>query len=198
MRKIAKSIFVAMTFVVAVTHADKITEQMQAAIKAYEQKDYKGAMDELKFVTAQLQKLDAAENKKLLPPPLDGWKVEESKKSSGAMLSMLGGGGTMVQARYRKGDERVTIEIIANSPMIPMMSMAITNPALMASDPTLTPFRYKRNKGYKRKKGDRTEITLLIAGQILLKLTGKHLKDDKVLEQYLDQMDMQALKSNLL
>lgn len=178
-------------------HADEILNQMNEATKLYQEKDYKGAMDELKFITAQLQKLDATENQKLLPDPLEGWKVERGDNTEQAMMSMLGG-GTSMQATYTRIEESVDIQILANSPMIAMMSMTISNPTLMASDPNITPFRYKKNKGMKKKEGNNTEITLLIAGQIMLKLEGSNLKDDAVLERYLDSMDIKKMKGELL
>ncbi len=198
MRKILLSTLASITLLSTSTFADEIVNQMNEAIKAYQEKDYKGAMDELKFITAQLQKLDATENQKLLPAPLEGWSLEKSKDDGGqAMMSMLGG-GTSMQATYRKGNEKVEIQILANSPMIAMMSMAMSNPALLASDPNTTPYRYKRNKGMKQKEGTKTEISLLISGQILLKLSGDNLKDDSILEKYLDAIDLKALKNSLL
>lgn len=184
-------------FTTSTLYADEIVNQMNEATKLYQEKDYKGAMDELKFITAQLQELDASENQKLLPSPLDGWKVEKSDNGEQAMMSIMGG-GTSMQATYTKDQESIEIQIMANSPMISMMSMAISNPALMAADPDTMPFRYKKNKGMKKKNGNDTEITLLIAGQIMLKLTGSNLKDDAVLEQYLDSIDIKKLKGELL
>jgi hypothetical protein len=177
--------------------ADTIVDQMNEAIEAYKAKDYKGAMEELKFITAEIQKLDANENQKLLPEPLDGWSVEQSDNGSQAMVSMMGGGST-VEATYTKEEQSVRIQILANSPMIAMMSMSIANPALMSADPNTSPFRYKRNKGMKQKEGDSVEITLLIAGQIMLQLSGSNLKDEKTLEAYLDKIDLAKLKGTLL
>jgi|GEM_PF-2830188 len=178
--------------------ADEILDQMNEAIKAYQDKDYKSAMEELKFITAQLQKLDATENQKLLPQALEGWKIKQKNNNGGqAMMSMMGG-GTSIEATYIKKQERIEIQVLANSPMLAMMSMAISNPALMASDPNTSPYRYKRNKGMKKKERNKTEITLLIAGQIMIKLTGTNLKDDAILEHYLDGINIKELKNQLL
>ncbi len=198
MKKILLSTLTTMALLGTSSYADEILEQMNEAIKAYQDKDYKGAMDELKFITAQLQKLDATENQKLLPDALEGWEKQESQNGSQGAMSMLGGGGTSMQATYTKERESIEIQILANSPMISMMSMAISNPALMAADPKTSPYRYKRNKGMKKKDGNNTEITLLISGQIMIKLTGSQLNDDAILEQYLDQIDIKKLKNELL
>jgi len=199
MKKTLLSTLTALTLIsTSALYADEITDQMTEALKAYQDKDYKGAMDELKFITAQLQKMDAAENQKLLPEPLEGWQMKEGDSGGQAMMSMLGGGGTSMQAIYTKEKESIEMQIMANSPMISMLSMSISNPALMAADPTATPFRYKKNKGVKKKDGKNTEITLLISGQIMIQVKGSNLKDDAVLEEYLDQIDIKELKNSLL
>ncbi len=178
--------------------ADKITDQINEALKAYEEKDYKAALDELKYVTVSLGKLAQAENEKLLPKPLEGWTTVKVDNSGNQMAMSMLGGGTSMKSSYKRGKERVEIEIMANSPMLAMMSMMINNPALAASEKGTEPFRYKRIKGIKKIKNKRTEITLLLAGQIMLKITGNKLKDPAVLEQYLDAMDMKRLKAELL
>jgi len=178
-------------------YADKVTDQIQTAMESYENKEYKLAIDDLKFAIAQIEKLDSEENKKLLPAPLEGWTVKAGDSSTQAAMSMMGG-GTSIQGIYTRGSEQVDISIIANSPMLAMVGMMINNPTLLATDPNTEPFRYKRIKGVKKKEGGTTEITLILAGQIMIRLTGENLKDDAVLEQYLDAMDMKKLKMSLL
>ena len=178
--------------------ADDISDQIQAGLKAYEDKDYKGAVDELKFVTAQLEKLKSSENQKLLPKPLEGWTVKVIDTGETQMaMSMLGGGANM-KAKYLRDKENVEIEIFANSPMISMMTMMLNNPMMMAGQKNTKPYRYKKVKGVKKTERNTTEVTLLLAGQILIKVTGKRLKDEAVLEQYLDEIDMKKLKEALL
>jgi hypothetical protein len=198
MKKILLSALATTLLIGTPAFADEIVDQLNATIKAYEGKDYKGAMNELKFITAQLQELDAAENQKLLPAPLEGWSLEKSNDNAGqAMMGMLGGGTTM-NATYVKNDEKVEIQILANSPMLAMMSVTITNPALMASNPNTKPYRYKNNNGMIETKERGVEISILVGGQILLKLTGQNLTDQSVIEKYLDAIDLKELKNSLL
>ena len=178
--------------------ADKVTDQINEALKAYEEKDYKAAIDELKYASVALQKLSQAKNQKLLPKPLDGWTAQKVDNSDNQMAMSILGGGSSMKASYKRGKEQVDIEIMANSPMIAMMGMMINNPALAASKKGTESYRYKRIKGIKKIDDKQTEITLLIAGQIMLKVTGKKLKDAAVLEQYLDAMDISKLKAELL
>jgi len=182
--------------------ADKITDQLKAVEQAYGQKDYRGALDELEFAKAQILKLKNSEDQQLLPEALEGWSKSVKKQKSGVNpLAMLGGGGagaTTLSADYTKGNERVNVQIMANSPMLNMMNMIIGNPAMMANEEGTEPFRYKRNKGMKKVNGNSVEITLLIAGQIALIIKGDKLKDKAVVEQYLEKIDIAKLKDALL
>lgn len=180
------------------TWADEVTDQINEALKAYEEKDYRAAIDELKYATVSLQKLSQAKNQKLLPEALEGWTSQEVDNNDNQIAMSVLGGGSSMKASYQREEEQVDIEIMANSPMIAMMGMMINNPALAASDKGTEAYRYKRIKGLKKISGDKTEITLLLAGQIMLKVTGNKLKDAAVLEQYLDAMDMGKLKAELL
>lgn len=177
--------------------ADDIEDQIQAGLKAYQNKDYKIAVDELKYAMAGLEKLAQNDNQKLLPPALDGWTMKVDDDTVQTAMSMMGG-GTTIGANYTLDTQTVHIQIIANSPMISVVSMMINNPMMVSMDENTKPYRYKRIKGVKKTEGSNTEITLLLVGQIMIRIDGENLKDAAVLEQYLDNIDMNALKEALL
>lgn len=198
MKKILASTLISLALISPVTFADEITKQIQTALTAYEDKDYKTAVEELKFATVQLEKLKNKQNQTLLPKPLEGWTTVESNNSDNQMAMSMMGGGTTIKGKYQREKETVEIEVLANSPLLPMMTMMLSNPAMMASDKNIKPYRYKKAKGMIKKSGKKTEMTLLLAGQIMLKLTGYKLKDDEVLKQYLEVIDLSKLKEALL
>lgn len=177
--------------------ADEIEKQIEAGLKAYQDKEYKIAVDELKFAMAELEKLAQSENIKLLPPALDGWTMKADDGATQSAMSMLGG-GTSVGATYTQDVQSIHIQIIANSPMIAMAGMMINNPMMASMDENTKPYRYKRIKGVKKTEGTSTEVTLLLVGQIMIRLDGENLKDTAILEQYLDAMDMAKIKEELL
>ncbi len=197
-KKLIATLIAAPFLIVNPIWADDITDQIQTALTAYEDKDYRTAVDELKFVTAQLEKLKNEQNQTLLPDPLDGWKVEAGDNADSQMAMAMMGGGSSMKATYLREKETVEIEVLANSPLLSMMTMMINNPMMMASDKNIKPFRYKKSKGMKKTDGNTTEITLVLAGQIMVKVTGENLKDEAILEQYLDAIDMAKLKEALL
>ena len=181
-------------------YADEISDQITLGLEAYKEQDYKTALEELKFVTAQLQQLQQAEIQKLMPKALDGWTEKESKGNNQAGMSMLGGmgGGLSMKSEFQRDREKVIVEVMANSPMMQMMSMMLKNPAMMAGQKNTKPYRYKKAKGMIKTDKNKTEITLMLAGQILIKATGRQLEDDAVLKEYLEQLDFSKLKEELL
>ena len=99
------------------------------------------------FAITQIQQIADAENSVLLPEPLDGWTAGEISNESAALAMM--GGGTMMSRDYQRGNERLEIQIVANSPSLNFALMAINNPMMMAADPTTKPFKYQRIRGIK-------------------------------------------------
>lgn len=180
--------------------ADEIEDQITVSLDAYKEKDYKTAVEELKFVTAQLQQLHQAELQKLMPKALDGWKEKEQRGNNNAGMAMLGGmgGGTGMKSEFQRNRENVTVEVMANSPMMGMMTMMLKNPTMMAGQKNTKPFRYKKAKGMIKTEKNRSEITLVLAGQILITVKGRQLEDEAVLKEYLEQLDFSKLKDALL
>lgn len=195
-RNTAAVVVAATLFTALPVAADEITDQINNGLKAYESQDYKTALEELKFATAQIQELANQQNAAILPDALPGWTAEDIQNDTGAMV--FAGGGSMMSREYRKDSEEVTLEIIANSPMLNMMSMMINNPMMMASDPKTKPYRFGKLKGMKRVDGGETEITLVMAGQVMIKATGRGLTDPQVLETYLGKLDMDRIRDAFL
>ncbi len=179
-------------------YADEISDQITAGLEAYKEQDYKIALEELKFVTAQIEQLNQAEMLKLLPEPLEGWKVRETNNRDNQVAMSMMGGGTTIKKEFERDRERVTVSIMANSPMMQMMTMMLKNPAMMAGQKNTKPFRYKRAKGMIKTDKNKTEISLVLAGQILVQVTGKRVEDEAILKQYLEQLDFAKLKDALL
>ncbi|UTW45745.1 hypothetical protein KFE80_02190 [bacterium SCSIO 12696] len=176
--------------------ADKISEQINLGLEAYNDQDYQAAIDELQYAISQIQSKLDKDNAQLLPKPLEGWSAEDVEHNSAAMAML--GGGTHMSKRYRKGRETVEISISANSPMVSGLGAMINNPMLLRNDANAEPYRYQRNKGIKRKERNSVEITLMLAGQILLQLKGQNLSDEDALEAFLEAMDLKAIKLALL
>ncbi len=189
--------FLAFFLLVLASHAsaDEIEDQIKLGLEAYQQADYKGAIDELNYAIAQIREKLNAQQSVLLPEPPEGWTASEVKNDSAAMAMM--GGGTNMSRTYTRGDEEVEIRIMANSPMVAASLALVNNPMLMGNDPELKPFRYKKMKGSKRINDDEIEIMLALAGQIMVQVTGSNTSEEAV-QQFLDIIDFDKIKSSLL
>lgn len=192
MRKTLLITALASCFYVGAGCADEITEQIQSGAQAYQQQDFQLAIEELNYAVAQIQEKLNAENATLLPEPLAGWTADSVENTSGAM-AMMGGGANMARD-YRRGNETVNLNIIANSPMLSGMMAMFSNPMLLGSNPDMKPYRYKRIKGLKETSGNTVTLTLMMMGQVMIKAEGQNLKDEKVLEAYLDKMDFERIQ----
>jgi hypothetical protein len=184
---------------VAAVRADEIEEQIQRAQKAYSEQDYREAINELQFAISQIQEKLSAQYVTLLPEPLTGWEADPAETQTMPMALM--GGGTQLSRRYHKteGEEEqvVTIEILADSPMLQAVSMMLTNPTLISSEPGTRPYRHQQYRGViKQDQANRTtEVSLIVANRILVKVTGENLADTKPVEAYLSALDFKKLEA---
>jgi len=199
--KFVHSIVVSFVFLLqgSAVAGDSVLEQIEAGVKAYKAGEYKQAITELNFAIAEiLSRMDEAA-KQVLPDPLPGWKAEEAEAQSMAMMGM--GGTTISRSYYREdGEARVEIQIVADSPMIQMFAMMMTNPMMMQGDPSTKVFRHNGKRGLmKHEKNSREwEATLLLGnGRIMVQVNGSNLADDSAVMAYLDALDLKKIENSL-
>lgn len=176
--------------------ADGVEDQINLGLESYKNKDYKAAVDDLNYAIAEIQEKLNSKNATLLPEPLDGWSATEVENNSAGMAMM--GGGTHMSRSYKHDSASVEISITSGSPMVAGALMMINNPMMLSSSPDMKPYRYKRIKGMQQVSGNRIEITLALAGQIMVQIKATNLANRSVIEQYLDAMDFDQIQSALL
>jgi hypothetical protein len=193
------TLFAAGLLLAGAVAADEIEEQIDLGREAYRSQDYKVAIDELNYAVAQIQELLNAQNANLLPEPLDGWTASEVENNSGAMGMAVLGGGTLMSREYQRDNQRVSIMLTAGSPMMSAMLTMMNNPMLMASDPTMKPYRFKRIKGMKQTSESEVEVTLALAGQVLIQVGARGGDDnDAAATSYLEALDFDRIEAALL
>ncbi|RTZ72538.1 MAG: hypothetical protein DSZ00_08135 [Gammaproteobacteria bacterium] len=199
--KFVHSIVVSFVFLLqgSAVAGDSVLEQIEAGVKAYKAGEYKQAITELNFAIAEIQSRIDEVAKQVLPDPLPGWKAEEAEAQSMAMMGM--GGTTISRSYYREdGEARVEIQIVADSPMIQMFAMMMTNPMMMQGDPSTKVFRHNGKRGLmKHEKNSREwEATLLLGnGRIMVQVNGSNLADDSAVMAYLDALDLKKIENSL-
>lgn len=176
--------------------ADEIIDQIDVGKKAYEDGELRQAKQELEYAVAQIQELLDNEYIKLMPEPLKGWSAEQAQAQTAGMAMM--GGGTQISRRYYNNDsgESVELRVMADSPFLQAMTMMMSNPMMMRSEPGTKMYRLGKNRGMiKNQPGsDRWEINLMVANRVLVQSEGNDLKDKKPVEAYLKALDLEAVE----
>lgn len=111
--------------------ADDVTDALDAARSAYDSGNVTVALEELAYAQSLLQAMRTDGLVAFLPPAPDGWTREVSTEMGPAMA--FAGGGTGAEASYSNGDDRFTITLLADSPMIMAMAPMLSNPMLAAA-----------------------------------------------------------------
>jgi hypothetical protein len=172
--------------------ADEITDQVDIGVQAYKAGEMRQAIQELQYAIAQIQEQLDSQYTKLMPEPLEGWSAQEAQSQSAGMSMM--GGGTQVSRDYNKngGNESVRIQVMADSPFLQAMSMMLSNPMMMQSDPSSKLYRHGRHRGMikHQRNSNQWEISLMVANRIMVQVSGNGLESEAPLEDYLKALDL--------
>jgi hypothetical protein len=173
--------------------ADEITDQLDAARGAYESGDLRGAVDTLNFAVASIQEKITQGLLKLLPEPIAGWQAEPAQSESGGLASMIT--GTTLSRRYFRDDGgEVTLRLMANSPMLPMLTMFLSSPFMMQADPATKPYSVKGQRGMIKQESDGSvEATLMVGNTILVQAEGSGSAGQEAVRAYLEALDLDAI-----
>jgi len=171
-------------------------EAIDAAKKAVDAEKLGAAIVALQAAIRDLQKKQRVMILAALPKP-DGWKVEDpAPDEQGADLAGLFGAGSSVQRHYRKGDQSIDVEVTANSPLMQMMAMMFSNPALVQADGGEI-VKYGAHKAILKKAGDNgQELSILMHDTHLIKATSQGVTADDLLKVF-DQACVDRLEKPL-
>ncbi len=188
---------VALSVTTAVS-ADEVTDQLETGKKAYEAGELRSAVEALNFAVAKIQEQMTARLLTLLPEPLPGWQADPAASQSGGMAAMIT--GTALSRRYfREDGAEVTLNLMADSPLLPMLTMALSMPFMMQANDGMKTYQLKGHRGTIEHKDGTSEyeINLLVGSRLLVQGSGKGLGDQKALEQYLEALDLDAIQKSL-
>jgi hypothetical protein len=187
-----------LTAVLTVTQpalADDVTDQLDAARKAYESGELRSAVDTLNFAIAKIQEQVTARLLQLLPGPLPGWQADAAQSESGGLAAMIT--GTNLSRRYYRPDgAEVHLSLMADSPLLPMLTMFLSSPFMMQADPGTKPYSLKGQRGMLKHSPDSNdyEASLMVGNRILVQGKGSGLTDEKAVQQYLEALDLDAIQ----
>lgn len=114
----------------ATARADEVSDTLESALKAYNAGDVTGAQQDLEYASKLLSVMRSEALAKFLPPTPAGWTREnqdgDGSEDSSGVLGIFGGGITS-SATFSKGNEDMTITLIANSPMMSGIAGMMSN-----------------------------------------------------------------------
>ena len=165
--------------------ADDVTDAIAEASAAYAEGDLAYAKESLDFASQLIGQMNTQSLATLLPEPLDGWEAGEVETET--MGAALFGGGSTTTRTYTKGNEAVTVQYIANSPMVAQMA-GMFSAAAMAGGKLI---RLGRQKAMVDEDGG---IQFVVDNKVMVQIDGSASADAML--AYAKAIDIKALKDH--
>ena len=169
-------------------HADDVTDQINEALKAYQSHDTQAAIAALDAASNLLRQSRADGLKRLLPPLPPGWTADAAEATA-VSVAILGGGITASRA-YHNGDQRVEVQIVADSPMLQTVAALIGSP-LGSFGGMKTVVIGGRRMTYSD--SDRSYMTL-VADKVIVRIEGNADTPDPTLKSFIAIIDFAAIE----
>lgn len=183
MKSIAAILSAALLFASPV-QADEIAETIQEALQHYQNNDLSRAKQSLDYASQMISQKNAEGLSGLLPPAMAGWEAEDGESAAVAMAMF--GGGIHASRIYTKGDSRIELSIIGDSPLLAQFIPMFANPALAGA--MGKPLRIGSQMALEDKEG---EIKIIVANRFIVTVAGDGPRDDKL--AYAKAIDFDAL-----
>lgn len=173
--------------------ADDVADSIKEALKQYENGEFADAVQSLDYASQLIRQKKGGQLEAFLPAPLAGWKAEEAQ-SSAAGAAMFGGGVT-AERSYTKGDSRVQVNIITDSPMMQGMMVMFSNPMMATADGG----KLEKINGEKAivkysKENKDGNINLVVANRFMITIDGSDITREDLLA-YAKAMDFKKLSA---
>ena len=175
--------------------ADQIEDQINKALKLYQDGKVSQALTELDFAAAQLRQMKAESLGTIFPEAPDGWKA--AKVKTGAMGAAMLGGGISADREYRQdgGRGRINIKVISDSPMLQGLAMMMSNPMFAQSSDGGKLMLIDGHKALlKEQADDRAELQSIVNNKVLVEVKVNGTQDAASLAQdFFKKIDMKKL-----
>jgi hypothetical protein len=177
-------------------------EVVAAAEEAWKAERYGACMGQLNKALALAMEKRARLIAAALPTAPEGWTLEVEDVSEQALNSPLAAGllatmGSQVTARYRQrdGEGRLEVAVHADSPMIQMLGVLVSNPALLDPDSEL--IEYEQHKAVLTTlEGSPSQLQVLLHEKHLLDVQVYGLSEERLFA-LLDQAAIDRLAAAL-
>ena len=170
-----------------VARADEITDQISEATAAYQKKDLATALAALDAAANLLRQARGDLFKTALPRPLPGWTAEDAEVNVAAAAVM--GGGITASRKYQKGDDQVTVELMADGPIVASMAALLSSPVLAMGGARQVVISGRRMAYMK----DDNAYLSMVADRVLVKIGANRGVPDEALRAYVAATDFAAI-----
>jgi hypothetical protein len=171
--------------------ADDISDELKSALQKYESGDVAGALDAVRLAETWLLEKQGSELTGVFPD-LPGWEKEIGEYQAAGMAMM--GGGISASCEYTKGDDRMEVEIVGNSPLMAMASGIVGN-ALMASSSGSKIIKVHGTKSAIKQEDEEWELMIPYQGTMLITVTTTTTQDDAI--NCAEKLDWKKLEATL-
>lgn len=165
--------------------ADDIRDAIEEARRTYQAGDLAATKAALDVASQLIAQRSATGLSRFLPAAPRGWTAEEAETDASA--AAMFGGGLIAKRRYTNGDKHVTVQVLANSPMIAQMAPLFSNAQLLGAMGRV--FRVRGKTAVLSRDGN---IQVLL-GRTLIIIEGSGNEADK--RALLDALDLAAIES---
>ena len=146
---------------------------LTAAQTAWSQGKYGACLESLKQATGLVMVKRVEVVLAALPKAPEGFEKVEDKRNQAQQNQMIAGMaamvGSIIEQKYR-GPHNIDVTVTANSPMVSMLSMGLSNPALLEQGAEL--IEYGPHKAILKpiRGGNSRELTIIIDGKHLIQV----------------------------
>ena len=165
--------------------APTIAESIAQAEQALTSEAYGAAVAALQDAIRAVQKLQREAILANLPKP-EGFEFEDVEPAAdtevwGADVSML---GLTVNRHYQKDEKSIDVEVMANSPVVQMVTMMLSNPALIEADGGEV-VEYGQHQAVLKNDGESgLELQLVMHGKHLVKVRTQGLSEEELFKAF--------------
>lgn len=172
----------------APARADPVSDRINDAMAAYKRADLPAAIAALDAAATQLRQRRADALVPLLPRPPAGWTADPGETS--ALNAQMLGGGTSATGVYHNGDQKVTVQLTTDAPMLRDLA-ALVNGPLSAS----TGIRSETIGGHAVAYTDSDNgYMALVANKVIVKVEGDRDVPQPVLRTFVAAIDFDAVR----
>ncbi len=126
------AVFVFMSLAASPVLADDVKDSIDEGLKHYDKGEFAEAVQSLDYAAQLIRQKKGGQLEVFLPNPISEWKAEDAK--SQVVGAAMFGGGVTAERSYVKGDSRINVQILTDSPMMQAMMMMFANPMMATSE----------------------------------------------------------------